>query len=86
MPTSYTGRMDEALAAMSEVLKINPRHIDALTSSAMLLGNMGKKEEAGKYFERALAVAPKNKFLLTNYANYLAANEKFRKPSRFTRA
>ena len=71
-----SGRMNEALAAMGEILKINPGHIDALTSSAMLLGNMGKREEAGTYFERALAVAPRNKFLLTSYANYLAANEK----------
>jgi tetratricopeptide (TPR) repeat protein len=37
---------------------------------------MGKKEEAGKYFDRALTVAPKNKSLLTSYANYLAANDR----------
>jgi len=67
------GRPDEALAAMSEVLKINPENMDALTASAMLLGNTGKMEEAEKFFEKALAMDPENKFLRTNYANFLAS-------------
>ena len=47
------GRLNEALAAMSEVLKLNPTHIDALQASAMILDNMGKREEARSFFERA---------------------------------
>ena len=70
------GRTDEALTAMAEVLKINPQHIDALAASALALGNMGKKEEAREYFERALAVDPGNKFVLTSYANFLAVDGK----------
>jgi arylsulfatase A-like enzyme/tetratricopeptide (TPR) repeat protein len=67
------GRPAEALSAMSDVLKINPKNMDALTASAMVLGKIGKKEEAEKFFEKALALDPENKFLRTNYANFLAA-------------
>lgn len=68
-----TNRTGEALAVMSDVLKINPRSMDALTATSVILDNMGKKEEAQGYFERALAVEPENKFLRMSYAQNLAA-------------
>ncbi len=67
-----TQRSDDAFSTMAEVLKINPRHMDALTASAMILGNQGRKEEALDFFERALAVEPENKFVRMSYAQTLA--------------
>ena len=69
-----TGRTQEAMAAMAEVLAINPRSMDALTASAMILDAAGRKEEAQGYFERALAVEPENKFLRLSYGQSLAAS------------
>ncbi|MDP2915474.1 MAG: tetratricopeptide repeat protein, partial [Candidatus Aminicenantes bacterium] len=68
-----TGRTQEAMATMAEVLTINPQSIDALTASAMILDDSGRKEEAQGYFERALAVEPENKFLRLSYGQNLAA-------------
>jgi tetratricopeptide (TPR) repeat protein len=69
-----TGRRQEALATMAEVLKINPRSMDALTATSVILDDMGKKEEARTYFEQALAIEPENKFLRTSYGQNLAAS------------
>jgi len=69
-----TGRSQEALAVMAEVLKINPRSIDALTATSVILDEMGKKEEARSIFERALAIEPENKFLRISYGQSLAAS------------
>jgi len=67
-----TQRNEDASATMAEVLKINPRNIDALTASAVILVNQGKKEEALGFFERALAIEPENKFLRMSYAQALS--------------
>jgi arylsulfatase A-like enzyme/tetratricopeptide (TPR) repeat protein len=69
-----TGRRQEALATMAEVLKINPRSMDALTATAVILDDMGTKEEARTYFEQALAIEPENTFLRTSYGQNLAAS------------
>ena len=71
-----TNRSLEALATMAEVLKISPRHIDALTASAVILDNQGKLEEARSFFERALAVEPENKFIRMSYAQHLTKSGK----------
>lgn len=69
-----TRRMEETLATMGEVLKINPRNIDALTASAVILDEEGRKDEARGFFERALAIEPENKFLRLGYGQSLAAS------------
>jgi arylsulfatase A-like enzyme/tetratricopeptide (TPR) repeat protein len=68
-----TGRAQEAMDTMAEVLAINPRSMDALTATAMILDDAGRKAEAQGYFERALAVEPENKFLRLSYGQSLAA-------------
>ncbi len=67
-----TKRTQDASDTMAEVLKINPRNMDALTAMAMIMVNQGKKEEALSIFERALAIEPENKFLRMSYAQTLA--------------
>lgn len=72
-----TGRAGDAYGVMSEVLKLNPRSVDALTAVAVILDNSGRKEEARDAFERALAVEPENKFLRVGYAGNLATSRRF---------
>ena len=68
------GRLNEALETMSEVIRANPRSVDALTALAAVLDNLGRKEESRGYFERALAVEPESKFLRFGYAGNLASS------------
>lgn len=71
-----TGRLNEAFAAMQQVLETNPKYFDALTASAVILDTLRKKEEARGYYEKALAIEPENKFLRTSYALNLATGGK----------
>jgi arylsulfatase A-like enzyme/tetratricopeptide (TPR) repeat protein len=67
-----TDKTEEALAAMAEVLKIDPRYIDALTATAVIFDSRGEKDKARDYYERGLAIEPENKFLRLSYAQNLA--------------
>jgi arylsulfatase A-like enzyme/tetratricopeptide (TPR) repeat protein len=67
-----TGKTEEALAAMAEVLKIDPRYIDALTATGVIFDSRGEKDKAREYYERGLALEPENKFLRLSYAQNLA--------------
>jgi len=67
-----TGKTEEALAAMAEVLKIDPRYIDALTATAVIFDSRGEKDKARNYYERGLTIEPENKFLRLSYAQNLA--------------
>jgi arylsulfatase A-like enzyme/Flp pilus assembly protein TadD len=67
-----TGRLDEALSTMQQVLALNPDYFDALMVSAVILDTMGRKEAARDYFVRALAIEPENKQVRMSYAMNLA--------------
>jgi len=41
-----SGRLAEAFSTMNQVLKLNPRNVDALTVCAGILDTSGRKEEA----------------------------------------
>jgi len=71
-----TGRLKEAFEIMSQVLRINPRNVDALTVSAGIMETLGKKGEARGFYERALAVEPESKYLRMSYASNLASSGK----------
>jgi tetratricopeptide (TPR) repeat protein len=66
-----TGPPEKALAVMQDVLKVNPRSLDALTGLAMILDGLNRDREARDYFEQALSVEPENKFLRVGYAGNL---------------
>ncbi|MCK4646724.1 MAG: sulfatase-like hydrolase/transferase [Candidatus Aminicenantes bacterium] len=71
-----TGQLNEAFVAMQQVLAINPRYIDALTLSAVIMDTLGKKETARDHYEKALSIEPENKFLRMSYALNLATGGK----------
>ena len=47
-------RTPEAFAAMGEVLKRNPKSVDALTAVAVILDNTGRKQEASEVFRAGI--------------------------------
>ena len=49
---------DGSMADIAETLKREPRHLGALMGMATILEARGKREEALKVYERALAIAP----------------------------
>ena len=71
-----TGQLNEALAAMQQVLEINPKYFDALTVSAIILDSLGRKEAARDFFARALNIEPENKHVRMSYALNLATGGK----------
>lgn len=71
------GRVKKALDTFDLILKNNPRYFDALLASAWMLDLIGQKEDAQDYYRKALEVEPENKFARKNYADSLAATQKF---------
>ena len=69
-----TNRLGEALDTMAEVLRINPKNVDALTVTAGVLDTLRRKDEARSFYERAIAIEPENKYLRMSYANNLASS------------
>ena len=49
---------DGSMADIAETLKREPKHLGALMGMATILEARGKREEALKVYERALAIAP----------------------------
>ena len=47
-----------SMADIAETLKREPRHLGALMGMGAILESSGKREEALKVYERALAIAP----------------------------
>jgi len=73
-----SGKLSEAFSTMNQVLKLNPRNVDALTVCAGILDTVDRKEEAQKYYEQALAIEPESKYLRMSYAGSLASSGKLR--------
>jgi arylsulfatase A-like enzyme/tetratricopeptide (TPR) repeat protein len=71
-----TGRFKEAFEAMADVLRINPRNVDALTVSAGVMETQRNKEEARRFYEKAIAIEPESKYLRMSYALNLASSGK----------
>jgi len=66
------GRLDEARADLREVQVLSGDHPTVLHLLALVEKKRGAKEEARKAFVRAVAVAPTDPEIRTNYANLLA--------------
>lgn len=71
-----TARLKEAFETMTKVLELNPRNVDALTVCAGVMETLKNREVARGYFEQALAIDPKSRYLRMSYAANLASSGK----------
>jgi protein O-mannosyl-transferase len=60
------GRLDEAVAFLAEVVRINPRHAEGHTNLAIALDRMGRTPEALEHFREALKGEPNNTQVMNN--------------------
>lgn len=67
-------RAADAAEVMADILKINPRSMDALTGMAVALESLDRKPEATGYLEKALEVEPESKFVRLAYAGNLSSS------------
>jgi len=66
-------KLDEAFDTSQAVLRIDPKHFEALYISADALGAMNKWKDALTFIRRALEIEPENKSLGIKYALCLSA-------------
>ena len=72
MELAKLGRIDEALAHVSEAVRIEPRNAMAQAIFGNLLASQGKLAEAAKHFRKALEINPNDKDAQTALERVLA--------------
>jgi protein O-GlcNAc transferase len=60
------GRLDHALAAFDQAVRLQPSHVKALTARATVLGLLGRSHDALAAFRQVLALRPRDAEVLTN--------------------
>lgn len=68
------GDLDSAEAQARTALKADPKSADAYTVLAVIAGQRGQRELAGKNYAKALQLAPGDGDALNNYGAWLCAN------------
>ncbi len=56
------GKYEEAINCFNEVLKIDPKYIDALNKKGKALGKLGKHKEAFQCFDEVIKIDPKSSY------------------------
>jgi lipoprotein NlpI len=56
--------------AFDEALAIDPNDVDALNNKGVALNNLGNYTGAIEFYNKTLAIDPKNTFALTNCSTY----------------
>ena len=67
------GRVDAALSACDEALRLAPDNPDSLFNRAVVLASLGRFEAAGQDYQRVLELAPQHRGMQLNYPQVLAA-------------
>lgn len=70
------GQLEQAEHTAQQLLKVTPGSADANTLLGLIADARGKKDQAGKYFQAAVAASPKGGVYANNYGNWLCANGK----------
>ena len=65
------GHLGAANDKLEKALKQNPKSVQANSVYALLLNELGKTEEAQKYFKKSLKLAPEDSQVLNNYGTFL---------------
>ena len=68
------GDLDSAEAQVRAALKIEPKSADAYTVLAVIAGQRGQRDLAGKHYAKAVQLAPGDGDALNNYGAWLCAN------------
>ena len=68
------GDLDSAEAQARAALKIDPKSADAYTVLAVIAGQRGQGDQAGKNYAKAVQLAPGDGNALNNYGAWLCAN------------
>lgn len=72
------GRMEKALEAYKQMLKLEPTSLEALNGKGLLLFQLGKHQEGLDLLDEALKLVPDDTFTLENKANLLIQSGKDR--------
>jgi predicted O-linked N-acetylglucosamine transferase (SPINDLY family) len=72
-----TGRLNEAINALDNLLSINSNHLDAIHLSGVIYGQLKETKKAVIYFQKAIKLNPSNDELHCNLGNALADNNQF---------
>ncbi len=71
------GQLDDAQKIYEQILKVNPKHFDALQLKATVFLQKKQLTEALIFFESALVINPNNADIYNNYGNVLGGLNKF---------
>lgn len=74
----------DAIKSYDQVLKVDPRSVEALTGKGVALANLDRFEEAITWFDKAIKIDPKFPDALYNKAGALAELGKFDEASVWT--
>lgn len=77
-----TGKLDKAEERIEAVLRSDPDSAEAHALRAMLYERQGETEKAGRSFERALALAPKDGAVLNAHAAWLCEHKQAEQADR----
>ena len=59
------GKLDEAIAKLSDILQIDPKHVLSHLALAVVYGRVGQHEQAVQHGEQACALEPQESFNFT---------------------
>lgn len=65
------GYLGAANDKLQKALRQNPKSVQANSVYALLLNELGKTDEAAKYFKKSLKLAPEDSQVLNNYGTFL---------------
>lgn len=70
---SNLGRLEEARAALSESIRLNPRHVNSRVALGVTYAKEGRNQEAVKILEEAVSIEPSNPWAYRNLGGCLLA-------------
>lgn len=86
MQDARSGRLDDAIASVRTLLRVQPRNADALQVLGLFLTQDGRQEQAVTQLERAVAIAPRVAGYRNNLGNALMAVARNREAAEQFRA
>lgn len=70
------GKMSEAMLSVDQLLDEQPHDLPLTVCRAKIYMKAGRSEDAFRSYKRALALAPRNRFIRIDYARALAASDR----------